>query len=131
MYRMTKSWPWLASVTRNSELSLIRGNSLCGRADRTLPVDLLFPPIALSCCGLSRIVFIPKITPGGNFIAMFFLSLLEHTIRIPPQTLNAPLLESVVGELQKLFLDKVVPRTCFMQMAHWRHPVSSIADLET
>lgn len=39
---------------------------------------------------------------------MFFLSLLEHTIRIPPQMLDVPLLEAISGELQKLFVDKVI-----------------------
>ncbi|XP_057828196.1 uncharacterized protein LOC131039436 isoform X2 [Cryptomeria japonica] len=38
---------------------------------------------------------------------MFFLSLLEHTIRIPAQTLNIRLDIAIFQELQKLFVDKI------------------------
>ncbi|XP_057963732.1 uncharacterized protein LOC131154918 [Malania oleifera] len=39
---------------------------------------------------------------------MFFLSLIEHTFRLPPHLLSLPLEEAVKGELERLFLDKVV-----------------------
>ncbi|KAH9316157.1 hypothetical protein KI387_024784, partial [Taxus chinensis] len=44
----------------------------------------------------------------GNRGTMFFLSVLEHTIRIPPQTLNIRLEEAIFQELQKLFVDKII-----------------------
>ncbi|KAK9083524.1 hypothetical protein Scep_029995 [Stephania cephalantha] len=40
---------------------------------------------------------------------MFFLSLIEHTLRLPPHLLGLPLDEAIKGELQHLFLDKVIP----------------------
>ena len=38
---------------------------------------------------------------------MFFLSLIEHTLRLPPHLLDLPLNEAIKGELESLFLDKV------------------------
>nr|DAD19741.1 TPA_asm: hypothetical protein HUJ06_021204 [Nelumbo nucifera] len=40
---------------------------------------------------------------------MFFLSLIEHTLCLPPHLLNLPLDEAIKGELETLFLDKVIP----------------------
>ncbi|KAK9146497.1 hypothetical protein Sjap_006400 [Stephania japonica] len=40
---------------------------------------------------------------------MFFLSLIEHTLRLPPHLLDLPLDEAIKGELEHLFLDKVIP----------------------
>ncbi|KAL5712391.1 hypothetical protein ACHQM5_014572 [Ranunculus cassubicifolius] len=40
---------------------------------------------------------------------MFFLSLIEHTLRLPPSLLDQPLEQAIKGELQSLFLDKVIP----------------------
>ncbi|OVA01419.1 RNA polymerase Rpb7 [Macleaya cordata] len=40
---------------------------------------------------------------------MFFLSLIEHTLRLPPHLLSLPLLEAIRGELETLFLNKVIP----------------------
>ncbi|XP_010265332.1 PREDICTED: DNA-directed RNA polymerase III subunit RPC8-like [Nelumbo nucifera] len=40
---------------------------------------------------------------------MFFLSLIEHTLRLPPHLLKLPLDEAIKGELEALFLDKVIP----------------------
>ncbi|KAI3966720.1 hypothetical protein MKW92_035069, partial [Papaver armeniacum] len=39
---------------------------------------------------------------------MFFLSLIEHTLRLPPYLLSLPLPEAIQGELEKLFVDKVI-----------------------
>lgn len=39
---------------------------------------------------------------------MFFLSLLEHNLPVPPHLLNHPLLDAVNDELERLFLDKVI-----------------------
>ncbi|KAJ9696287.1 hypothetical protein PVL29_008495 [Vitis rotundifolia] len=39
---------------------------------------------------------------------MFFLSLIEHTLRLPPHLLDLPLNEAIKGELESLFLDKVI-----------------------
>ncbi|XP_051138554.1 uncharacterized protein LOC127256546 [Andrographis paniculata] len=41
---------------------------------------------------------------------MFFLSEIEHTLRLPPYLLNRPLNEAIKGELDALFLDKVVEK---------------------
>lgn len=38
---------------------------------------------------------------------MFFLSQIEHTLRVPPDLHNSPIQEAIKGELEKLFLDKV------------------------
>ena len=38
---------------------------------------------------------------------MFYLSLIEHTLRLPPHLLDLPLNEAIKGELESLFLDKV------------------------
>lgn len=38
---------------------------------------------------------------------MFYLSRIEHTLRVPPDILRRPLAEAIKGELEKLFLDKV------------------------
>ena len=38
---------------------------------------------------------------------MFYLSLIEHTLRLPPQLLGLPLNKTIEGELENLFLDKV------------------------
>lgn len=39
---------------------------------------------------------------------MFYLSLIEHTFRVPPSLLSLPIDEAVKGELERLFLDKVI-----------------------
>ncbi|KAI3925260.1 hypothetical protein MKW92_006167 [Papaver armeniacum] len=39
---------------------------------------------------------------------MFVLSLIEHTLRLPPNLLSLPLPEAIRGELEKLFVDKVI-----------------------
>ncbi|XP_022152296.1 DNA-directed RNA polymerase III subunit RPC8 isoform X2 [Momordica charantia] len=39
---------------------------------------------------------------------MFYLSRIEHTLRVPPSMLHLPILDAIKGELEKLFLDKVV-----------------------
>ncbi|KAG8389264.1 hypothetical protein BUALT_Bualt02G0210900 [Buddleja alternifolia] len=41
---------------------------------------------------------------------MFFLSEIEHTLRVPPHLLNRPLNEAIKGELDSLFLDKVIEK---------------------
>ncbi|XP_011079992.1 DNA-directed RNA polymerase III subunit RPC8 isoform X1 [Sesamum indicum] len=41
---------------------------------------------------------------------MFFLSEIEHTLRLPPYLLNRPLNEAIKGELDSLFLDKVIEK---------------------
>ena len=38
---------------------------------------------------------------------MFYLSNIEHTLRLPPHLLDLPLHDSIKGELEGLFLDKV------------------------
>ncbi|XP_039115387.1 DNA-directed RNA polymerase III subunit RPC8 isoform X1 [Dioscorea cayenensis subsp. rotundata] len=39
---------------------------------------------------------------------MFCLSLLEHSLPVPPHLLNRPLADAIKGELERLFLDKVI-----------------------
>ncbi|KAL6564427.1 hypothetical protein OROMI_015877 [Orobanche minor] len=39
---------------------------------------------------------------------MFFLSEIEHTLRLPPHLLNLPQKDAIKGELDSLFLDKVI-----------------------
>ncbi|CBI34268.3 unnamed protein product, partial [Vitis vinifera] len=39
---------------------------------------------------------------------MFFLSLIEHTLQLSPHLLDLPLSEAIKGELESLFLDKVI-----------------------
>ncbi|XP_057508138.1 uncharacterized protein LOC130791053 isoform X3 [Actinidia eriantha] len=39
---------------------------------------------------------------------MFYLSNIEHTLRLPPHLLDLPLHDSIKGELEGLFLDKVI-----------------------
>ncbi|CAA0823173.1 Elongation factor 1-alpha 2 [Striga hermonthica] len=39
---------------------------------------------------------------------MFFLSKFEHTLRLPPHLLNLPTDKAIRGELESLFLDKVI-----------------------
>lgn len=38
---------------------------------------------------------------------MFYLSRIEHTLRVPPDVLSRPLTDAIKAELEKLFLDKV------------------------
>ncbi|GJN07467.1 hypothetical protein PR202_ga25300 [Eleusine coracana subsp. coracana] len=40
---------------------------------------------------------------------MFSLSLIEHDLPMPPHLLNRPLLDAIKAELERLFLDKVIP----------------------
>lgn len=39
---------------------------------------------------------------------MFYLSRIEHSLRLPPHLLSLHLQDAVMGELEKLFLDKVI-----------------------
>ncbi|KAK9950976.1 hypothetical protein M0R45_006439 [Rubus argutus] len=39
---------------------------------------------------------------------MFYLSRIEHSLRLPPHLLSLRLQDAVMGELEKLFLDKVI-----------------------
>ncbi|XP_031264182.1 DNA-directed RNA polymerase III subunit RPC8-like [Pistacia vera] len=39
---------------------------------------------------------------------MFYLSKIEHTLRLPPHLLSRPLDEAIKLELENIFLDKVV-----------------------
>ncbi|KAJ3678669.1 hypothetical protein LUZ60_002472 [Juncus effusus] len=39
---------------------------------------------------------------------MFYLSIIEHNLPLPPRLLNLPLHNAIKGELEKLFLDKVI-----------------------
>ncbi|XP_022727876.1 DNA-directed RNA polymerase III subunit RPC8-like, partial [Durio zibethinus] len=41
---------------------------------------------------------------------LFYLSLIEHSMRLPPHRLNLPLDEAVKIELETLFLDKVIAK---------------------
>lgn len=41
---------------------------------------------------------------------MFYLSEIEHTLRLPPHLLNLPLHDAIKGELESLFLDKVISK---------------------
>ncbi|XP_077218409.1 RNA polymerase Rpb7 N-terminal domain-containing protein isoform X2 [Tasmannia lanceolata] len=40
---------------------------------------------------------------------MFALSLIEHDLSLPPELLSLPLDKAISGELERLFLDKVIP----------------------
>ncbi|KAG6473994.1 hypothetical protein ZIOFF_067914 [Zingiber officinale] len=39
---------------------------------------------------------------------MFYLSLIEHNLRLPPHLLNRPLVDAIKDELERLYLDKVI-----------------------
>ncbi|CAN6441090.1 unnamed protein product [Victoria cruziana] len=39
---------------------------------------------------------------------MFFLNVLEHTLQLPPDRHGRPLDQAITGELEKLFVDKVI-----------------------
>ncbi|XAR61141.1 DNA-directed RNA polymerase [Bertholletia excelsa] len=39
---------------------------------------------------------------------MFYLSEIEHTLRLPPHLLDLPLQDAIKGQLEDLFLDKVI-----------------------
>lgn len=41
---------------------------------------------------------------------MFYLSLIEHTLRLPPHLLHLPVDEAIKSELETLFLDKVIAK---------------------
>ncbi|KAG9451765.1 hypothetical protein H6P81_004669 [Aristolochia fimbriata] len=41
---------------------------------------------------------------------MFALSLIEHNLPIPPRLQHLPLMKAISGELEKLFLDKVIQK---------------------
>ncbi|MFQ6620499.1 hypothetical protein Gotur_000971 [Gossypium turneri] len=41
---------------------------------------------------------------------MFYLSLIEHTLRLPPHILHLPVDEAIKSELETLFLDKVIAK---------------------
>ncbi|XP_074319591.1 uncharacterized protein LOC141656551 [Silene latifolia] len=41
---------------------------------------------------------------------MFFLSKLEHKLRVPPHKLDLPIEESITDELQSIFLDKIISK---------------------
>lgn len=41
---------------------------------------------------------------------MFFLSEVEHKLRLPPHLLSLPLDEAIKGELERIFLDKVIAK---------------------
>lgn len=41
---------------------------------------------------------------------MFFLSELEHKLRLPPQLLDLPLEDAIKGQLESIFLDKVIAK---------------------
>uniref|UniRef100_A0A803LML4 DNA-directed RNA polymerase subunit n=1 Tax=Chenopodium quinoa TaxID=63459 RepID=A0A803LML4_CHEQI len=42
---------------------------------------------------------------------MFMLSEIEHRLRLPPKLLDRPLEEAIKGELESIFLDKVIAKT--------------------
>ncbi|KAK8506185.1 hypothetical protein V6N13_002822 [Hibiscus sabdariffa] len=44
---------------------------------------------------------------------MFYLSLIEHTLRLPPHLLHLPLAEALKAELEALFIDKVIEKLGF------------------
>ncbi|KAL9246077.1 hypothetical protein vseg_019657 [Gypsophila vaccaria] len=41
---------------------------------------------------------------------MFFISQLEHKLRLPPHKLDTPLEDAIIDELQSIFLDKVISK---------------------
>lgn len=45
---------------------------------------------------------------------MFYLSEIEHTLRLPPHLLNLALNEAIKGELEGLFVDKVSISSTFV-----------------
>ncbi|XP_021752099.1 DNA-directed RNA polymerase III subunit RPC8-like isoform X2 [Chenopodium quinoa] len=42
---------------------------------------------------------------------MFFLTEIEHRLRLPPKLLDRPLEDAIKGELESIFLDKVIAKT--------------------
>lgn len=47
---------------------------------------------------------------------MFYLSRIEHTLRLPPHLLGNPLDEAVKSELEGIFLDKVCGTFSFLTL---------------
>ncbi|KAM7279175.1 hypothetical protein ACFE04_006309 [Oxalis oulophora] len=41
---------------------------------------------------------------------MFYLSLIEHTLRLPPSRFDLPLNQGIKKELEHIFIDKVIPK---------------------
>ncbi|BFG37563.1 hypothetical protein CerSpe_238370 [Prunus speciosa] len=56
---------------------------------------------------------------------MFYLSRIEHTLRLDPHLLSRCLEDAVRGELEKLFLDKVIANLGLCISAH---SIQSIKD---
>lgn len=56
---------------------------------------------------------------------MFYLSRIEHTLRLPPHLLSLRLEDAVRGELEKLFLDKVIAN---LGLCISVHTIQSIKD---
>ncbi|PQP98141.1 DNA-directed RNA polymerase III subunit RPC8 [Prunus yedoensis var. nudiflora] len=56
---------------------------------------------------------------------MFYLSRIEHTLRLPPHLLSLRLEDAVRGELEKLFLDKVIAN---LGLCISVHSIQSIKD---
>ncbi|CAN6720197.1 unnamed protein product [Malus baccata var. baccata] len=56
---------------------------------------------------------------------MFYLSRIEHTLRLPPHLLSLRLEDAVKGELEKIFLDKVIAK---LGLCISVHSIQSIKD---
>ncbi|KAL2543847.1 RNA polymerase Rpb7 N-terminal domain-containing protein [Forsythia ovata] len=48
--------------------------------------------------------------PSSLLKTLFVMSEIEHTLRLPPHLLNRPLNAAIKGELESLFLDKVIDK---------------------
>ncbi|KAB2628440.1 DNA-directed RNA polymerase III subunit RPC8-like [Pyrus ussuriensis x Pyrus communis] len=56
---------------------------------------------------------------------MFYLSRIEHTLRLPPHLLSLRLEDAVKGEIEKIFLDKVIAK---LGLCISVHSIQSIKD---
>ncbi|VVA90227.1 unnamed protein product [Arabis nemorensis] len=65
-----------------------------------------FPSTSNISPGTEISVFVA--TLSIDLIEMFYLSELEHTLRVPPHLLNLPLEDAIKSVLQNVFLDKVL-----------------------
>ncbi|XP_072989224.1 uncharacterized protein [Typha latifolia] len=72
------------------------------------PPRILFSPtlslsLSLSLSRTHRVEFVRLASDN-----MFYLSLIEHNLPMPPRLLSRPLLDAIKEELDSLFLDKVI-----------------------
>ncbi|KAI3749462.1 hypothetical protein L2E82_20074 [Cichorium intybus] len=92
----------------NHTLSLEASSTLLLASPRSPPNRRLF---ADGCIPVNHFFSSPLLVHTlirWSGVSMFQLSILEHTLRLKPDLLSLPINEAVKGELEALFLDKVI-----------------------